>query len=131
MAYEFKCKPGDPDRRPCIVSPYHLRLDWQIWFAAMADYRTQPWLVHFVYKLLHADPGALGLLDADPFDGQRPTAIRADLYEYHLAPLRSDAFWQRQRIGVYLPILRADDPQLQQAIQGLGWPLLTSNGGTE
>src|SRR3954462_9913210 len=25
--YEFQCKPGDPDRRPCVVSPYHLRLD--------------------------------------------------------------------------------------------------------
>ncbi len=35
--YEFKCKPGDPDRRPCWISPYHHRLDWQIWFAAMED----------------------------------------------------------------------------------------------
>jgi hypothetical protein len=131
VEYEFKCKPGDPGRRPCIVSPYHLRLDWQIWFAAMADYRSQPWFVHFVYKLLHADSGALGLLDTDPFDGRRPTAIRADLYEYHLAPLRSDVFWQRQAIGVYLPMLRADDPQLQQAIEGLGWSLLSSNAGTE
>ena len=33
--YEFKCKPGDPARRPCIVSPYHYRLDWAIWLAAM------------------------------------------------------------------------------------------------
>lgn len=131
VEYEFECKPGDPDRRPCVVSPYHLRLDWQIWFAAMSDYRSQPWFVHFVYKLLHADADALGLLDADPFDGQRPTAIRADLYEYHLAPLRSEAFWQRQRVGVYLPMLRADDPQLRQAIKGLGWPLLSSNAGTE
>ena len=35
-AYEFPCKPGDPQRRPCIVSPFQPRLDWQIWFAAMA-----------------------------------------------------------------------------------------------
>ena len=23
--YEFKCKPGDPQRRPCLISPYHYR----------------------------------------------------------------------------------------------------------
>uniref|UniRef100_A0A7N5JCT1 Lipase maturation factor n=1 Tax=Ailuropoda melanoleuca TaxID=9646 RepID=A0A7N5JCT1_AILME len=32
--YEFKCKPGDPGRRPCLISPYHHRLDWLMWFAA-------------------------------------------------------------------------------------------------
>ena len=32
--YEFKCKPGKITRRPCIISPYHYRLDWLLWFAA-------------------------------------------------------------------------------------------------
>ncbi|KAK2493145.1 LOW QUALITY PROTEIN: hypothetical protein MC885_008901 [Smutsia gigantea] len=32
--YEFKCKPGDLQRRPCLISPYHHRLDWLMWFAA-------------------------------------------------------------------------------------------------
>lgn len=32
--YEFKCKPGDLRRRPCLISPYHHRLDWLMWFAA-------------------------------------------------------------------------------------------------
>ena len=31
---EFKCKPGSVDRRPCVISPYHYRLDWLMWFAA-------------------------------------------------------------------------------------------------
>src|SRR5205807_7862149 len=26
--YQFKGKPGDPQRRPPQVAPYHLRLDW-------------------------------------------------------------------------------------------------------
>ena len=30
--YEFKGKPGDPCRRPPQVAPYHLRLDWLLWF---------------------------------------------------------------------------------------------------
>ena len=36
--YEFKCKPGDVRRAPCIVSPYHYKIDWQMWFAAMNTY---------------------------------------------------------------------------------------------
>ena len=32
--YEFKCKPGRITRRPCLISPYHYRLDWLLWFAA-------------------------------------------------------------------------------------------------
>ena len=32
--YEFKCKPGNVTRIPCLISPYHYRLDWLMWFAA-------------------------------------------------------------------------------------------------
>lgn len=32
--YEFPCKPGGLQRRPCLASPYHHRLDWLMWFAA-------------------------------------------------------------------------------------------------
>jgi hypothetical protein len=32
--YEFHCKPGSVDRRPCVITPYHYRLDWLMWFAA-------------------------------------------------------------------------------------------------
>lgn len=31
--YYFKCKPGPINRRPCVISPYHYRLDWLAWFA--------------------------------------------------------------------------------------------------
>jgi hypothetical protein len=54
--YEFKCKPGDPMRRPCVVSPYHYRLDWQMWFAAMPGAGTPRWLVQLVAKI-----GRLGI----------------------------------------------------------------------
>lgn len=29
--FHFKCKPGDINRRPCFISPYHYRLDWSLW----------------------------------------------------------------------------------------------------
>ncbi len=39
--YNFKCKPGDVTRRPCVIAPYQLRIDWQIWFAAMQNIQYQ------------------------------------------------------------------------------------------
>ena len=30
--YDFVAKPGAPERRPPLLSPYHLRLDWLLWF---------------------------------------------------------------------------------------------------
>lgn len=29
--YEFVCKPGRLDQRPCFSAPYHRRLAWQLW----------------------------------------------------------------------------------------------------
>src|SRR5262249_6072085 len=66
--YELPCKPGDPVRRPCVLGPYHRRLDWLIWFAAMAERPRDPWILHFVWKLLDGDRGIRRLLAVDPFD---------------------------------------------------------------
>ena len=30
--YEFVCKPGRLDQRPCFSAPYHRRLAWQLWY---------------------------------------------------------------------------------------------------
>ena len=40
LEYEFNCKPGRVDRLPCLISPYHYRLDWLMWFAAFQDKAT-------------------------------------------------------------------------------------------
>src|SRR5438874_5283231 len=45
---EFKAKPGNPDLRPPFIAPYQPRIDWQIWFAAMASPAEYPWTLHFV-----------------------------------------------------------------------------------
>ena len=121
--YEFKCKPGDPLQRPCAVSPYHHRVDWQIWFAAMTDYRRQPWFVHLAYKLLLADQEVLGLLAADPFDGRRPTYIRADLYEYEFTEPGAESWWRRHKVGTYLPALSKNNPALLDVLRSFGWPV--------
>jgi hypothetical protein len=121
LPYEFKCKPGDPDRRPCFVAPYHLRLDWQIWFAAMGEVNDEPWTVHLVWKLLHNDPLALGLLAGNPFPGAPPRYIRARLFRYQLAPLGSRHWWTRQELGEWMPPLSTDDPRLQKFLRLYGW----------
>src|SRR3954463_920292 len=60
--YEFKGKPGDPARRPPQVAPYHLRLDWLMWFEAMAPSPRSPWFFSLLAKLLQGDRATLGLL---------------------------------------------------------------------
>src|SRR5262249_22305883 len=106
--YEFKAKPGDPLRRPPIVAPYHLRIDWLIWFAAMSTPREHDWVLHLIWKLLHNDPLALDLIANQPFPEKPPRWIRADLYRYRFAPLGSGAWWTRERIGPWLQPLSED-----------------------
>jgi hypothetical protein len=119
--YEFKCKPGKPDRRPCFLSPYHLRLDWLIWFAAMSSPAQEPWTVHFVWKLLHNDPGTLSLLANNPFPNAPPRFVRAQLYRYQFAPLHDRAWWTRTFVGPWLPALSSEDARLRQFLEAYGW----------
>ncbi len=72
--YEFKAKPGDPHRRPRQVAPYHLRLDWLMWFAALGS--PAPWLDTLVDRLLHGDAATLRLLGTNPFPDEPPAQIR-------------------------------------------------------
>jgi hypothetical protein len=121
LAYEFKCQPGDLGRRPCWMSPYHYRLDWLLWFAAMGTPREYPWAVHLVSKLLEADPATLGLLATDPFDGAPPRYIHVEIYRYSFAPRGSKLWWVRTRLGAWLPPLSRDDRDLQAFLRAQGW----------
>ena len=89
--YEFKAKPGDPNRRPPFVAPYQPRIDWQIWFAAMASPAEYPWTLHFVWKLLHNDPGTLSLLANNPFPDAPPHYIRARLLSLSIRSNRRES----------------------------------------
>jgi hypothetical protein len=81
-AYEFKGKPTDPRRRPRQYAPYHLRLDWLLWFVALSPRYGAGWFQRFVERLLEADPPTLRLLAGDPFGGRPPTSIRVRLVPY-------------------------------------------------
>ncbi len=110
--YELKGKPGDPKRRPPQVAPYHLRLDWLMWFAALSPGYARGWLRPLVGKLLENDPPALKLLRHNPFPDGPPTYIRARLYRYRFTTRderrATGAWWVRTWAGEYLaPIGRA------------------------
>jgi hypothetical protein len=108
-AYEFKYKPGDVQRRPGFVEPHQPRLDWQMWFAALGDYRQNPWLMNFCVRLLQGSPDVLRLLERNPFADAPPRYIRAQFYEYHFTDWperrRAGAWWRRELKGSYLPPL--------------------------
>jgi hypothetical protein len=117
---DFKCKPGDPRRRPCFLAPYQLRLDWQIWFAAMSTPGRQPWLIRLIDKLLRGDRAVRGLLAPGPFMDRPPRFIRARLYRYEFSS-EAGRWWKRSLLGEYLPPVSLDDPGLAEFLSTHGW----------
>lgn len=105
--YEFKGKPGDPGRRPPQLAPYHLRLDWLMWFAAMAAPWSHPWIAELVERLLVNDSSTLRLLRFNPFPDRPPLRVRATRYRYRFTTRRerkeTGAWWVRHWAGEYLP----------------------------
>lgn len=102
LAYEFKYKAGDPNRRPPWVAPHQPRLDWQMWFAALGRPEDEPWFREFCIRLLTAEPSVLNLLAKDPFNGRPPQFIRARLYHYRFADRNAGGWWTRVLIGEYM-----------------------------
>jgi len=119
-AYELPCKPGALDRRPCLLGPYHLRLDWLIWFSAMEDQLADPWVLHLVYKLLDGDTTVRELLAVDPFAGAPPTFVRIRRFVYRFS---DDAgWWVRDHEQLWLPPISLAEPGLRETLEQYGMP---------
>ena len=113
--YGFKAKPGDPACMPPQIAPWHLRLDWLMWFlpfsvlvgdSAIYVSRYQRWFLNLIGKLLEGDARTLKLLRDNPFVGHAPRFIRALFYEYRYTTWQEKRetgnWWKRRQIGVYL-----------------------------
>ena len=120
LAYELPCKPGDVMRRPCLITPYHYRLDWQMWFAAMSQAPDEPWLIHLAYELLRAEPDVLALFARDPFAGKPPRYVRMELYRYRFTTWGEQGWWKRERVGSYLPPVSRNNPELRRYLEAYG-----------
>jgi hypothetical protein len=107
--YVFRYKPGPLDRAPVWAAPHQPRLDWQMWFAALGDYRRNIWLGNLMRRLLEGEPSVLGLLAKNPFEERPPKQIRAILYRYEFTtPEERQAtghWWKRRDRVLYAPIL--------------------------
>jgi hypothetical protein len=105
--YEFKAKPGDPRRRPPQVAPYHLRLDWLMWFAGISPSYAQDWFRPFLTRLLEGDPAVVRLLRRNPFPDAPPVRVRARYYRYRFTSRQkrreTGAWWMRELVGDYVP----------------------------
>ncbi|MGW2486226.1 lipase maturation factor family protein [Streptomyces sp. NPDC001606] len=109
--YEFRGKPGDPRRWPRQFAPYHLRLDWLMWFAALSPAYAGDWFGPLVERLLENDRDTLRLLRRSPFPPDTPPRhIRARLFRYRYTTWRqlreTGACWERTYVREYLPPTR-------------------------
>ncbi|MFF4151945.1 lipase maturation factor family protein [Streptomyces sp. NPDC001651] len=109
--YEFKGKPGDPRRWPRQFAPYHLRLDWLMWFAALSPSYAGAWFGTLVERLLENDRATLKLLRRSPFPADEPPRfVRARLFRYRYTTWRelreTGACWERTYVREYLPPTR-------------------------
>lgn len=105
--YEFKGKPGDVHRWPRQFAPYHLRLDWLMWFAAISPAYAHGWLRVLLTRLLENDRVTLKLLRRNPFPDEPPRYVRARLYRYEFSTWselrREHVWWHRTPLGLYVP----------------------------
>ena len=110
IEYEFKGKPGDVRRLPGQYAPYHLRLDWLMWFLPLSSQYGERWFVPFLVKLLEGDRATLALLRGNPFPDRPPRFVRALLYRYRFTTWRerreTGAWWSRSLIGEYVQPIR-------------------------
>lgn len=112
--YSFNVKPGDIYRAPRWISPYHYRLDWQLWIASVTGrIERNPWILTLLLKLLQQEQDVLELLDNDPWSGsgESPKYIKIDKYRYRFFDEKKDTgaeegqtpYWVREKIGRYFP----------------------------
>jgi hypothetical protein len=116
--YEFKGKPGDPRRWPRQYAPYHLRLDWLMWFVALSPAYAGSWFGALVERLLENDRDTLRLLLRSPFPPDAPPRyVRARLFRYQYTSWRelreTGACWKRTYVREFMPPTRLSAPVAQ------------------
>ncbi|KAK3272626.1 hypothetical protein CYMTET_19088, partial [Cymbomonas tetramitiformis] len=118
-------------RMPCIITPYHLRLDWQVWIDTTAslesrhgEYRitsgdfVPAYVETLCSQILEGKQGAAGLMGARPSElyvgGMPPAAIKAEMYRYQWSTwaslLRFGHWWQRELVSARPIIISSRGP---------------------
>jgi lipase maturation factor 1 len=115
--YAFRYKPGDPAHALPVAAPHQPRLDWQMWFAALGNYRTNDWFGNLMVRLLQGSPEVVGLFERAPFGRTPPKYVRALLYDYTFtgfAERRATGdLWKRDLRGLYFPAISLDSVHIR------------------
>jgi hypothetical protein len=110
LEYEFIAKPGDPSRMPPQLAPYHLRLDWLMWFLPLSPAYGNGWFLPFLGRLLENDRATLRLLRSNPFPNAPPSWVRARLMRYRFTSRetrrRTGRWWDRTEAGEFVGPVR-------------------------
>ncbi|MCB1121607.1 MAG: lipase maturation factor family protein, partial [Verrucomicrobiae bacterium] len=124
--YGFYGKPGDPFRRPPFYSPYHRRLDWEIWFAALGSLKGEYWPVYLSYRLLHNEPRVVSLFRKNPFPDAPPRYIRLRRIRYRFTTpeehAETGAWWVRRDERNYFGPVSLENQELKNILNQAQWP---------
>ena len=95
LDYELPHKPGRLDRAPDFIAPFQPRLDWQLWFAALAPADQNP-----------GTPEVLARFGSNPFPNHPPKFVRVVRYDYRFTAraerARSGNWWRRTPLDYYI-----------------------------
>jgi lipase maturation factor 1 len=112
IAYLFRHKPQELDKSPRIYAPYQPRLDWNLWFASLGEWRDNPMVLRTERRLLSNEPDVLSLFAANPFPQGPPRHVRAVLWQYwftSMAEKREHGLWWRRELrGLYAPAIQLE-----------------------
>jgi hypothetical protein len=123
--YAFKAKPGDVRRSLPFVAPYHLRLDWLMWFIPLSPGMAGSWFPALVARVLQNDQPTLSLMAENPFPDKPPVWIRATMYQYRFTTfderLASRNVWARTRVAEMMHPVSLRTPGFLSSLEAAGW----------
>jgi len=112
VAYPFRYKPQDVKESPGLYAPYQPRFDWNLWFASLAPWQQNPWVVLTEQRLVDGSPSVLSLFRDNPFHGKPPAIVRTVVWQYWFTDIstkdKTGAWWRREEIGPFGPSVRRD-----------------------
>ncbi len=112
VTYPFRYKPQDPSKAPGIYAPYQPRFDWNLWFASLGEWRSNPIVPRTEERLLTGSADVLALFAGNPFPGQPPRQVRAVIWQYWFSTAEEKhaqgVWWTRQLLGLYAPTLQRE-----------------------
>ncbi len=113
-AYPFRWKPGELQKAPGQVAPFHPRLDSKMWFAAfLPDMHESSWFQNLIIKLLQGSEEVLALFESNPFPKGPPKYIRARLDTYSFTDMdrlrKTGEWWVKKPRGLYCETMTLEE----------------------